>query len=539
MAVAEADPSLITVRTSVRCPACGALSEGALTIPLASRSLEAIADACRWVESQPSPGGQACLSCGNEHLLVDGAAYDFDEEDAAPLVWVPGHGFTVDGDPVASEEEIAERAGRPFSLKDLHRLRVSPGAQAYLASPGVAVCVVQTPPEGPGQASELAERVVRAQDEALELAGESPDDVALVSWGQMGLRGGPGLWLGPRAADIQDESLSVISLVSLPLLRSELHRHAARAGLTAQFSGQQVLAGRDGASVAGSLEALAEQTVLIPATISEAAASFMFGIAGLLNATMAALELAAPGTRVLRWAGGTVAVMSGRAGGASAEIDVAAVTSRAGLDPGRAAEMIRAIALADGDGSLPCGCEPVPMAVVRPSEWVRHMHGRGEHVAWQEIAAGVAAVGAEDCPHYTRFPDGGERILDDAQARRAEAEFSGAMRKVAGASGDLAGAVCAGQNLASVAADVRLMRGLAHACGLRGDAAAVALVTCDIVCVCAQDSDPDLLRLAIGQAREDLAMPGHVEGDGALEIEGVFEFPLAGERCGTFSLDRF
>lgn len=513
----------------MRCAACGAVGPGALTFALASRSLPALLDAYEKVAAGESADAPPCPGCGSVDLRIDRMMYEWDEPLLPALEYDAERGLTCDGERVEGEEDLVRIVGRPFSPAAYHRILLTPQKRevVYQPSPGVVTCALREPKAGDVDAVQLAARHYRG-------AGET--HVGLVEWAHLETSG-PGLWLGPSSQALHDGDLNLISLVEMAYLREQMVLAAEEATFRVESVDDDAVHVRwEDIRVALRVQDAATRTVTVPATVREACVIVANEAARACHAVCGALVRLGDIVETVQWADEPMRAQITTSAGADV-VDFGAYARRFAYDEERIAESLRLYLSVPNRPPAPgepraCGCQPVLTVTVRSARWaVEHT----ERLLFEPMLGDLAACYIEDCDHLVRYVQADEMTVEQARlGARADADktrYQVFMHPVRSITGEVTGFIVYGHNVAGVAWDDRLARGLAAAAGLQTAEFALALVTSELVCLSTPECDIDLLRLELGHAEQALGEQRVALGE---RLQGVFTFTAAGDRAGQF-----
>lgn len=519
----------------LRCQDCDNAAVVALVMSLHDRSLQAFAKVADSVEKHPPP----CPACGGRGQLKE-LRFSFDEPGLPELVYDPqADRLELGGKAISSEADIHQRIGRPFSVRDYHRLTLSQGASplAYAPSPGVITLAVS------GQGAQTEEQAMGIMQPAMELAApllhaHSPqEEQALmlpIAWSK---EAAPSTWLGPLAQVWERGDLSLINIVVVNRLLDYVVQLADRQGLKAERDGDGVVLSRGELSDAIDVEEVAQLTIRWPLTLAEAA---MYGLSDARRVFDCAGEVLSR-LRSESWLskaeakdGMLVDLHLGE--GNPVRVNLASLSRRLRFDPDAVVTRIREFTVhlsslpGGAEGWMPgttkrgCGCDPVVGMVLRPLEWVQGVEHTPLHRPLEDHP-GLCACLVEDCPHALAYvverPDWDvdlEALWKQAQEGLLRQQFEVFGHLVRDLEGRVHAAIWVGHNVSTCLLDERLLRGLlaqvrklapagkrrsGHPAGVRllgrGDEMSVVSPICDLVALVGSGADPDLVRLELAQ----------------------------------------
>lgn len=517
-----------------------------LLAPLDDRSLRSFQAAMRSLHEQADNGAlPGCPECGGELNLRD-LRYRFDEPALPILHYDPDtEELQLHGVAITSEQELVDAVERPFSPADLHRMQLgSVRAGAYLAGPGVVTAALRV--EG-----DPTQMLTQAMTEARELLGvggySSSDGILPLMWNDAG---GYGAWLGEPADRLRERELLVINLISIDRLLNDLLDCAEALDLQIDINHEdhEVTVSRGELSLPVDLFDIAALTVRTPLTLTEAAHHGLWELTRSMDCQLEVMgRLRADGYQITLEEDGTAVIAPGRASDKVVKANLSSVVRKMDYDVEQALESVRHSLAEITESESPglgqtraCGCTPLLTLVARAAEWVSAVRADGQALISRPVWDGVEAVLVEDCRHSVRFVPDHPSMVDDAHEALQEAErnlpqmsFDARGRAVRDVHGETFAVIWAGHNVASVALDERLVRGLARQePALRASEEIYAIsLTRDLLVLLDPTGDPELLATAMAAAQRDLhdspfevstVLPGHVELRADGDAAGIF-----------------
>lgn len=522
------------------CAGCEEPFTALACVPLEERSLRSVSQLS--AESLHD-NDVRCELCGAK-LTTTEAVYEFDEPGTPPLIVDTETGaLTVTDVVVESEQDVVEHAGRPFSVADWHRLHLTPlreGMILYEVGPGIAVCAsaVREPPQItadpnhpmgydiPGQ----AERV-RAMTDAVArkvgLLGGSGREISASGWVLqpwfLGLRDSVELWLGEPAERMVDGQLMVFALIDSARCVDAIQQEAELADLRwipdedpEQDESVGWVADRQDARmrIAFDAKTIGEDSTVHALTLREAAIRAVWQMQKTVRCARAVAQRLTTDGETVSWKDDLTLVVerSGEASRTRREVQLISAAHKCGLDPedtaDHVADVVRGMddVFAQPDAGLhPCGCKPLLTAHMRPAGWGDDVTELPGTVAISRpFNDGADLVIATDCEHHAAFPMRGSPGFEEedvlwrlARSSVPNIHWRVAARNVGGIM------ICGGYNLASTLWDVRSLRGMANAVGMKAERLVAVAINTNLVLLAPPNQSSDTLRMQVNRAIQD------------------------------------
>lgn len=460
----------MAIEAHFHCPECGKEHVGVLLTPLEERSLRTLQESMSLLsESQESP---PC--CGEETELRE-ILYRFDEPGALPLQYDPDRkAVTYCGVEIESEEHLQAEAGRPYSLPDLHRIKLAEGADPYSPSPGVVTIKLErAEPQYLSEQLEKAERLMEEQ-------GAGGDGViGPVNWRELS---GYRTWLGGEADRITDGSVTVVNVIDTETLMQAIESSAESQGMKTSREDQRLQVEKDEIKLNYDVRQVIDLTVEKPLSLAEAGKWVGFTHARSIDCMQETLRiLRGQGASIEVKEAGMIEVSIEGENPTSAEVNLLSIARKSEYIPEATARQIeRMISTMEESrrGGLrlgakkPCGCTPLLTLVLRPQEWVeeiRKSSQSGIDVLSKPAFEGIAKVLVEDCPHSLAYvykehlketQSGEEELFKEAEQNLKETLLDLQGRSFQSIDEEVHAVAWLGHNASTVMLDKDMLRGL-------------------------------------------------------------------------------